>query len=269
MQNKVNLFVVGSAKCGTTSVCKMKDKEPHFFGEYSAWGEKKFTSFKSYLNNIDLEGQGIASDFSTSYLYSDTAAQEIYNYNPAAKIIIMLRDPVERAVSLFNHQIRSMREPILDFDRAVAEETARISEGWDYGFHYIQSGYYYKQVERYVSLFGMKNVLVIPFRQFVTGEYNSIIESFLDLNISLRSEIPKENKTGVPKNRPLQFLLERNFPFKGVIKAALPSSLVKKIRVANTGDKMAVSNLEKYHSLYREDLNSLYLLLGWKSDKWL
>src|ERR1700733_8619605 len=125
--NLVNLFIVGAAKCGTTSLYEYLNqhpeiymcpvKEPHFFSNkvenlnkdlYRAPepGKKYHTKV---IKDIDVytslfdDGAAykIRGEASPSYLWDSDVAQKLYQYNPNAKIIIILRDPIDRLVSAY------------------------------------------------------------------------------------------------------------------------------------------------------------------------
>lgn len=130
---KANLFVVGAMKAGTTSFTNLLSKheqiycppvkEPHFFVEAlprSLYESSRFFNLNSYLENdfpkplhitkIETLAQyrqlftlaaaeAYRVDASTAYLHAEESAQRIHAYNPEAKIIILLRDPLQRAFS--------------------------------------------------------------------------------------------------------------------------------------------------------------------------
>ena len=121
--NKVNLFIVGAAKSGTTSLQRYlklsknvfvpRIKEPHYFADVYIkdkrelfnihdkrdYHSKIVNSLKDYNSlYIDAEQYLYKVDASPSYLYDNEASTRIYKYNPDAKIIICLRHPIERAI---------------------------------------------------------------------------------------------------------------------------------------------------------------------------
>ena len=105
----------------------------------------------------------ISIEVSTSYLYSRTAAYEIKEFNPEARIIIILRNPVDRAFSNYMYKLKTGNENCFEFEDALTREKERINEGLPYGFHYISMGFYCDQVKRYIDEFNKKNVLILLF----------------------------------------------------------------------------------------------------------
>ena len=273
---KVNLFCVGAAKAGTTSIFEFikdidqfgipVDKEPHFFGEYFVHERKKYSSYDEYHNLYPQRtNKKYLVDFSTSYLYSDSAAQEIFDYNHNAKVIIVLRNPVDRALSLYNHQRRSMLEQE-GLEKAFCLESKRICDGFPYGYHYVNGGLYYNQVKRYLELFPRDNVLILQFENLIRKQHEELSKLFSFLNLpddSVDKILPRENKTGLPKSRFLQYILENEFPLKKQIKYISPLKLIKWVRDKNVGNKVEVSDefRDRLHKFFEEDQSLLYKLL--------
>ena len=87
------------------------------------------------------------------YLYSKKAPERIQHYVPDAKIIMLLRNPVDRAYASFMHRLLNDREPYQDFEKALDEEPKRIQENWDHLWHYKNMGLYFEQVNRFMQCF--------------------------------------------------------------------------------------------------------------------
>jgi len=126
---KPNFFLVGAPKCGTTTVYDWisqhpevymsENKEPHFF--YSP--HKSSQSFDQYLDNFsEAEGGGykIIGEASVWYLFSESAAEKIINFNPLSKFIVCLRNPLEMAPSLHAQLVYNGHELEKKFDAAWA-----------------------------------------------------------------------------------------------------------------------------------------------------
>ena len=116
---KVNTFIVGAPKAGTSSlhfylnqhpeICMSSVKEPNFFSakevENLYYNSQIVSSTKDY-NSLFESDVKIKGESSVSYLYYKEVAKRIYEYNAKAKIIIMLRKPVDR---LFSHYLMDKR----------------------------------------------------------------------------------------------------------------------------------------------------------------
>ncbi len=241
---KVNLFVVGAAKAGTTTLAEYlkrhrecycpDDKEPHYFGELAPKNLKKYSTLSEYHSLYKNAKTAWLADFSTSYLYSKSAANEIYNYNKNSKIIIILRNPIGRAYSLYLHQVKSLEENE-SFRAALRAEESRISQGYPYGYHYVSSGMYYKQVRRYIDLFGENNVKILFFEDLISDMslFLKQVENFLSLEKKIDRKRIVTNESGVIKSKSIARVLSVNFPFKRKVKRVIGNVGINKIKKTN------------------------------------
>ncbi|PSB10822.1 sulfotransferase [Pleurocapsa sp. CCALA 161] len=190
---KPNLFIVGQPKSGTTALHQFLGqhpeiymssiKEPHFFcadfhlESDRAYGKQRFYDFRSESAYLQLFSKAknvkIAGESSTNYLYSQVAAEKIHNFNPDAKIIIVLREPAQFLYSLHSHYVKFTEENEPDFLTALALETKRQQEealsprvtSPSY-LYYSQRVQYYQQVKRYRDRFKPEQIKVILFEEF-------------------------------------------------------------------------------------------------------
>jgi len=178
---KPDFFIVGAPKCGTTSLYYylrqhpeifLPDyKEPHYFGkdlkkrsnEFIDNDDEYLSLFKDAKSNQKI-GEG-----STFYLYSKSAPREIKDYNPGAKIIIMLRNPIDFLHSLHAQFLFSGNEDESDFKEALNLEEDRIQgKKLPKNIDMLDKIYYRKhafripgQIQSYLRIFGDENVAVI------------------------------------------------------------------------------------------------------------
>lgn len=136
------------------------------------------------------------------YLYDRAAMRRIRDLIPAAKLIVVLRDPVERAHSNWTHLWSAGLEPEPDFVRACAEEERRIAAGWASFWHYIGLGKYGEQLDYAFSLFPREQVLVLRYRLLVDEPTATLdrICAFLGVETGILTEIPRENVTAHPEH---------------------------------------------------------------------
>lgn len=249
---KPNLFIVGQPKSGTSAlfsflkdhpdVCACATKEPQFFckdinSQYfhlsnMERSEENFLKLFSHCAN-----QKILMEASTAYLYSRVAAEEIYNFNPDAKIIIMLREPVD---FLFTYHMQMLRtscafEEIDDFLKALELEPLRkkgqhIPENcFDHQFlFYSDRTRYTDQIKRYRERFPENQIKIIVYDDFKSNNravYDEVA-AFLDLDASFRPEFKTVNaKVGVRFRRLKQSLDQLLFPFKQWVRPQVSSSV--------------------------------------------
>ena len=214
---KPNLFIVGQPKSATTALHQFLGqhpeiymsgiKEPHFFcadfhlESDRAYGRQRFFDFRSESAYLQLFSRAkevkIAGESSTNYLYSQVAAEKIHNFNPDAKIIIILREPAKFIYSLHSHYVKFTEENEPDFLTALALETERkqekatsprvISPSYLY---YSQRVQYYKQVKRYCDRFNPEQIKVVIFEDFNSENerfFREILE-FLGVNTNFAPE---------------------------------------------------------------------------------
>jgi hypothetical protein len=135
------------------------------------------------------------------YLYDAGALGRIHALVPAVKLIVIIRDPVERAHSNWTHLWSAGLEPVGDFVRACAEEERRIAAGWAPFWHYAGLGRYGEQLDRAFSLFPREQVLVLRYRLLIDDPAATLqrICGFLGVETGVLSEIPRENVTAHPQ----------------------------------------------------------------------
>lgn len=173
-----NFFIVGAPRCGTTALYAYLQqhpdvfmpyrKEPHYFGD-DLPQRPPYLDESAYLRLF--EGAGSATrvgEATVWYLYSASAAEQIRAFAPDARIIVMLRRPVEMMYSLHGLFLFTTWEEIPDFGEALAAEADRRRGGrlpantwWPQALQYRWLGDYAPHVERYLDLFGRESVRVI------------------------------------------------------------------------------------------------------------
>jgi hypothetical protein len=136
------------------------------------------------------------------YLYDADAMARIRALIPDVKLIVIIRDPVERAHSNWTHLWSAGLEPERDFLRACAEEPGRIAAGWASFWHYTSLSRYGEQLERVFRLFPREQVLVLRYRLLIDDPAATLdrICAFLGVPAGVLTEIPRENVTAHPEH---------------------------------------------------------------------
>ncbi|GII75854.1 deacetylase sulfotransferase [Sphaerisporangium rufum] len=134
------------------------------------------------------------------YLYDAGARRRVRELIPRARLIVILRDPVERAHSNWTHLWSAGLEPIGDVVRACAAEPERIAAGWAHFWHYVGLGRYGEQLRELYALFPREQVLVFRYRDLVDRPAATLdrICAFLGVRQGLLTELPRENVTAHP-----------------------------------------------------------------------
>lgn len=294
---KPTFLIIGAQKAGTTSfyehlniqdeIFMSPEKEPRFFAfekdskKYTGPDDPaavvKYKTWDAYLTLFDKVKNEVAiGEASTIYLYNKLAPERIKHYLPNAKLIAILRDPVLRAYSNYTYNLRDGRED-LSFEKALEEEENRISLGWGPLWHYKAKGFYVNQLKRYYDLFPKENIKIIFFEDLVQNVKSTVEDSlvFLGANNSMAIQPIVSNKSGMPKIRIVNNLLNRNFLFKKQLKKMIPTSLLNKLRNwLNSWNLKRFNPLEQKTKtlLYRKfskEYDSLENLIGQKlPDSW-
>lgn len=293
-----DFLIIGAMRSGTTSlynylarhpelflVSMRGSKEPQFFSYY---GESYSPHSSSIMANawtlgdyIDLSRKAgpkqLIGDASTSYLYRyrQTISTIKKLYGPFAsklKIIAILRNPIERAWSIYmlKKQGGDWQRPMLDIAREFEKESCK-----DCYYNFISSGMYYDQIKAYKETFsGTKLFLFDEFKI----EPESIVEQCLDhLNVA-NTKIPPQvgtiyNFSGIPRNRivaPLYDFLFKKNRAKSMLKSLMPLQVrysVKRILGSKVVKKIEIpAEVRQYlQPLFRE--NVLKCMEFFKSEK--
>ena len=170
-----DFYVVGAQKCGTTSLWSYLRKHPQVFLPKMMEPSYFVTApqppeFKGHYCAGDLEtyqrlytdanGYKAVGDRSVGYLWDRDVAKRIHAVAPQARIIIILRDPVERAYSHYHMSVAHEGDS-LSFWEALHRDNSewvRSNCWWKQHHMYIELGLYYEQVRRYLDTFGKDQV---------------------------------------------------------------------------------------------------------------
>ena len=294
--NLPNLLIVGAAKCGTTSlhnylkqhpdIFMSKQKEPHFLIN-SDIGEdrihKAITVLEDYEDMFKTDSiYKYKGESSVMYLaFPEFSIKNIKKYlDPDVKIIIMLRNPVERAFAGYLHNLRYNPSENLSFEEAFEKSEARYYQQRDItpDTRYLHVGNYYSQVESFMSMFN-DNVLVIMYEDYVSDIDLCLanVFDFLDID-KISVDTSRRHMVGgwIFKRKFLRNLLIPKNNFKSLIKSFLPN---KKIRKAVKQKIMNMSTVKnpsiskdmhkKLTEYYRKDIDNLSKLLNKELNCWI
>lgn len=290
-------LVVGAMKSGTTALSQYLDqhpdvfmspvKEPNFFAfegeelqfqapcDASGINRTSVTSFIEYQALFsDARPDQARGEASHWYLYSERAPHRIRELVPEAKIIAVLRNPVERAYSEFLHGRRMGHEPLESFAQALAAEDRRVIQEWAMG-HYTRRGFYHAQLLRYYNLFDPDQIKVFLYEDLKDASaVLSEIFGFIGVDPSYRPDVSiKPNVGGIPQSVALHRFLATPNPVRAVLKPVLPDRLRRlAVEVKNRNLKkpeMPRGIRESLVELYQRDVLALQELLGRDLSGWL
>ncbi len=281
-----NFFIVGATRCGTSSLYEYLNKtsgifmseikEPAFFS-VSISRRKPIENEDKYLELFKTAkiGQPIG-EASTRYFIDSKSPPLIKNKVSNAKIIILLRDPVERAFSSYLYYLRrENKEPF----NVIMKKSMEIDLIENYLLHLVvHGGMYYEPVKRYIEEFGQDSVKILFYEEFFTDIKNQFKELLKFLNIE--SDSPEIittvfNEYKKPRNRISKLILSvDDLIWKIGIKSILsflPDRKNLESKYLTSGEKPKISEEEKQEliSFYQDDVKKLKILLGrnfpWKN----
>jgi len=240
-------------------------KEPNYFSRSIIPDDYIFAPIRNeeqYLKLFsNVKDEKAIGEASAIYLQDEKAPFLIHKIIPNAKIIIMLRDPVERAFSHFNHY-KSIGFENRTFRKALDENLKGIDK--TSGKDYVGAGMFYDQVRRYVSTFGKNNVKIVLFDEFSKNTSNQVKEIFHFLNIS--SKLPKEieniyNQYSYTRGKLSQSILKSTKITK-ISRELVPEQIRIKLRekvLFKKSDKPIIQEHDKnfLKQIYKNDLKKL------------
>ncbi|MEE9335180.1 MAG: sulfotransferase [Granulosicoccaceae bacterium] len=297
---KVDFFCVGAAKAGTTTLHDLlslqnnvslpQRKETNYFSfgilgnpaftgplDNSSVNEPTVTSLAEYINDFHHEEASVVGEVCPSYSLNGAAAN-IYKHNPKAKIIILLREPVSRSFSNYQHLVRDGREHS-SFEDALAAEDDRLAEGWEWFWGLKRNSFYFDFVKEYIEIFGLDNVKILLFEDFVKNQEQHLKEvmDFIGLDSSdVVYEEFSSNKSGLVSGK--WKYLHRILLSEGILNSALrviiPPKLRKKLGLLFKSFSTVKGDVSKDTKflLSRElssDLDQLNTLIGGRVGEWL
>ena len=276
-------FLVGAPKAGTTSlyhylrehphVFMSQEKEPHYFSfvgeQQPPWGTPTLDAYKALF--ADAGGSRAVGEASTWYLYSTAASREIHAEVPDARILMLLRNPVDRAFSSWAYGVQMSWEKE-DFETALAKEADRTAAGGAWDVHYVQAGMYAAQVRRYLDMFPRSQIGVWTFEDFRRDPSRVCREAYEFIGVDPRAGFPDTRAVHNPTARPrwpaLNRALRRPGRLKAVAKAVLPTGLrqtiARSLRSSNQAAKPSMDPAvrSRLREVYRQDVAELSDLLA-------
>lgn len=224
-----NFLIVGAQKSGTSSLnyylqehpeIYMHPKELHFFDDRDGTYNQGLGYYGSFFN--ETEKQKVVGECTPCYMYAADAPQRIHSVLPDVKVAFIMRNPVDRAYSAYWKNIKNGREKY-SFEDALAYEKKRIEiNRWHrLQFSYISRGFYYEQIERYMTLFQKENMLFLLFEDFIAKpqEILNRVYKFIDVDSELENKRVNEvrNFATMSKSKILFQLSKGQYPLPALL----------------------------------------------------
>jgi hypothetical protein len=285
-----NCFLIGAAKSGTSSLADWlgqhpdvfvpPSKESHFYASdaYFALG------FAAYLRNefANASSERVVVDASPSYLHLPgtviprmTASLDVGEL----RFLVLLRDPIDRALSHYLHQRRRGRET-MSFEDAIRDEIAgrrRPDETW---MTYVADGRYAAHLERWFGAFGREPFLVLKHEELRDGPRSVLRRAFTFLGVDDRSDatrLTRRNEARAVRYLPLARWIGKETWVKGLLRRILPYRLQRRLyrdslrfleKPLTDRPRVSTETREMLLTVYEPDLGHLESLLGWNVDDW-
>ena len=254
-----NLFLVGAPKAGSTLLWTIlkehkdiffstnPEKEINYFSydeltDNSYYKDYKVKTEKDYLN-VFLKGQSAKylADGSVSYFAYPSVPKKIYEFNSKAKIIIIVRDPIQRAFSHYNMDKR-MGYAKESFSNYLINKNNSYEK---FIHQYIENSLYYKHVKAYLSYFSKDQVCILQLEK-INSELDKLYK-FLDIaKLELKGNYDKINANKAPRNI-ISRTLQHNRYLATTLKKVVPKKLVSYLEflLYKKAEKMFLKESEK------------------------
>ena len=294
-----NFLIVGAAKSGTSSLHNYLNQHPEvFMPSYNSDGMKvkeprflikdlvkhrlhngvwTWEEYKSLFNDVIDEKAIGESTVLYLYYYKDAIKNIKEKLGIDVKIIIMLRNPTERAYSAFQHVSRGFKEQN-SFEESLEMEDGRLEREGNLTpmVMYKDMGLYHEMVKSYQENFS--NVHVIIYDDFRDNTENEMKKTYQFLSISDNEDIDYVTRHNVGgkrwKNDKVKHLFMKENPIKSVIKRIIPRRLRKGLRnnlvTASTNKVLLMKDQTRImlNDFFREDVRKLSDLLNRELTHW-
>lgn len=297
---KPNFFIIGAPKCGTTSLAAWLGEHPQIFMSYpkeiyffcTDFNLRQITSPKKYLHIFQNAGdQHLAvGEASVFYLISQIATKKILEFNPAARFIVMLRNPIDMAQSYHGELLCSRAEVIEDFEQAWQTRCT-----YDFKPHKSNAPRYRdpnptllqydkvcklgEQVQHLLQTVNTKSVLFIIMDDLISDpltEYQRVLK-FLDVPYDGKTQFPTYNSARRPRykliNQILLSFADMYFDIKRVLGITRNFGILKKVRYFNEKQYKTQSLRPEFRQelikFFKEDIELLSSLLNRDFSNWL
>jgi hypothetical protein len=299
-------FMVGAARAGTTSMydylrahpqiymppasAGVAGKEPSFFCDLVPPWATKYREIDAYLSLYEKGGGHAAvGDGSTNYLVAPESAGRIRDRFPHAKILMILRNPVARAHSLYRYICAWGFEDAPTFEKGLAREASRLGnvrfiKEWQLLYHaflYYHSGLYAGQVTRYLEAFPREQVHIVLFDDMKKDLLGTVqgIYRFLGVDPAFEPSLESRNASNFPLSVKFQAFVGRRWnanplyprgPVRGRDKTHYPIAMsINGLLGAYRKERMRPETRRELTQRFAPDIAKTAALIGRNLDHWI
>lgn len=222
-----NTFIIGVQKAGTTTLDDWMSQHPEIYCYDTLKDIHLFARFKSkeaILQRLSKEparynNQPVILQSAVNYLYFPELLQEMHNYAPESKLICILRNPVDRALSSYNYFRKMLRETRSIEDALIysPKETGGEFNNDNSDLTYIEHGFYAQQIEKCLKIFNAERLLILDYDELSQHPEELLrkLFTFLNIDTDFRPDMNAKNVTGSVKNQFVQqTIIKRRNPLR-------------------------------------------------------
>lgn len=287
---KIDFIGIGVEKSGTTWLVNMLKKHPDVFMPEQKelyYFNKEFAHYPNLKNFQygkplswytsffkDAKKNQIKGEVSPAYLWSKNAVKDIFNFDPNIKIIVILRDPIEKIFSLYLFYLQLGIISKMNFEQALKKRP-----------DLIERSLYYCSLKKYFDLFPRKNIKVMLFDDLKKDriEFLKEIERFLDIKEFIPDSVNENsNVTGVPVCSNVNNLIQKTRYFLRKNNLNFLIDAMRMLKLDKLNNAIIIKNRkefyqkpqidecskEKLKSYFRDDINKLEKLIGRDLSQW-
>jgi len=280
-------------------------KEPNYFSEeirlgnidanWQEWAQREDESLQQYLRGSmqekrfggivsnwpdyvklfqNVNGEKALGEASVCYLWSKTAAQNIASILPNAKIIMVLRDPVERAFSQYKQSVANGLVKN-SFRELVETNLNRKSDKFDLLNPFLEFGLYHEQVKRYMELFPTENLRIYLYEELrhTLSETLADIFRFLEVDPQFAPDTSEQHlRSQAPRYIWPSYMLKTfriGMPLKNVIPGRFRPTVRKWVFSHSQSLDLDPADRVYLNDYYREDTVRLSTLIKRDLHGWL
>jgi len=295
-----SFLCVGTAKAGTTSIAeyllqhpklRIPMKETFFFLRdiyrnndlpypMQRAREDYVLQADAYEQLYENMEEFITGEIGTGYLFHHEEAipRILDTLGKDVKIIIVLRDPVERCYSSYRHFTKDLHET-LSFEASLEMEKERANEDWDFMWQHREMGLYSDQVAAYKNAFSHVKVMIYEDIKKDPKAFMDEIFQYIGVEPLEELDTTKEyNPSGDPKSKTLQRFITQENPVKALVRPVFRlffspekrAEMRKEMKAKNLskGDTIPEEMRIQLRKFYAEDIKELSLKLGRSLEEW-
>jgi hypothetical protein len=248
-------LIIGAARSGTTALYQYlaehprlfltEPKEPHYFalagttpaftgpGDRQTINRLAVPDRDAYLRlYADARPDQVRGEASVSTMYHPEAVSRVREMVPDARLVCILRDPVDRAFSAYGFMRTRGFEPCATFEEALADEPRRIAEGWHHIWHYTAMSRYGEQLRHLLEVFPREQLLLLRHEDLSADPDAVLARVYEHVGVPPvpRTVSPDPHRSGEPRSRFLGRVVSTHHPLKKLLSPLLPTSLRRRLR---------------------------------------